>query len=89
MRRGSTVPAERLAAPHFVYTVWSGDRALYVGCTNNVDRRIKEHKRYRAWATVDFRVEVDQYPDLLTALDAESALISRLRPAQNVRGAAS
>lgn len=36
--------------PHFVYSAFTADRrCLYVGCTGNVERRMKEHRLYSGW----------------------------------------
>jgi len=32
---------------YFVYILECADRSLYVGCTNNLDRRIKQHNDTR------------------------------------------
>ncbi len=29
--------------PHFVYVLLCADRSLYVGCTNNLEKRLGEH----------------------------------------------
>lgn len=29
--------------PHFIYILECADESLYVGCTNNLKRRLKEH----------------------------------------------
>lgn len=31
------------AVPHFVYILECADTSLYVGCTNNLEKRLKEH----------------------------------------------
>lgn len=29
--------------PHFVYILKCSDGSLYIGCTNNLEKRVKEH----------------------------------------------
>lgn len=33
----------RVGEPHFVYILECADTSLYVGCTNNLEKRLKEH----------------------------------------------
>lgn len=70
---------------HFVYTIWGADRrALYVGCTNNLPRRMREHNR--SGLTIGaFWVSYVEYPDLQTASHAEGERIVKLLPARNTR----
>ena len=35
---------------HFVYILKCADKSLYVGCTNNLERRIKQHNELKAGA---------------------------------------
>lgn len=38
--------------PHFVYVLLSQkDKAIYIGCTNNLKRRIKEHNQGKVYST--------------------------------------
>lgn len=84
--RGTTCTPERVYRPHFVYIVWRDRLPIYVGCTNDVPRRLKEHRQCgRLWDPPTFRVEVMEFPDMLSARSAESNRIQKLRPAQNIR----
>lgn len=42
---GSTLAKEEKdrIVPHFVYILECADTSLYVGCTNNLEKRLKEH----------------------------------------------
>lgn len=36
--------------PHFVYILECSDTSLYVGCTNNLEKRLKEHNNSKQGA---------------------------------------
>jgi putative endonuclease len=36
--------------PHFVYILECVDNSLYVGCTNNLERRVKQHNELKSGA---------------------------------------
>lgn len=36
--------------PHFVYILECADTSLYVGCTNNLEKRLKEHNNSKQGA---------------------------------------
>jgi putative endonuclease len=36
--------------PHFVYILECADATLYVGCTNNLEKRVKEHNHSKQGA---------------------------------------
>ncbi len=38
------------AMPHFVYILECADRSLYVGCTNNLEKRVREHNHSKQGA---------------------------------------
>ena len=40
--------------PHFVYVLFSKkDRGIYIGCTDNLRRRLREHLKGRVYSTHD------------------------------------
>lgn len=70
---------------HHVYLCWSGTRPLYVGCTNDVARRMKEHRSIGGWPTVCDRITTIEFSSRAEALRAETHYISKLRPPHNIR----
>lgn len=72
--------------PHDVYRVYDKDGILlYVGCTVNVERRIKQHKaEYAGWCRQAATVTVEEYADFATARAVESLAIHEERPVWNV-----
>lgn len=70
---------------HFVYIAWNGwRRPLYVGCTNDVPRRLKEHQSGPWWALA-VQVTTVEFPSRKLALAAETWYIGKLRPSHNIR----
>lgn len=67
---------------HYVYTIWRNSTPLYVGCTNNLPRRMREHSWRLLGATWVAWVEFDDRDE---ALAAESERIAKLMPRGNVR----
>ena len=61
------------------------DRALYVGSTKDVARRVGEHRRRQPWWPDVARVEVYPMEAWDVALYVERNLISRLAPRHNVQ----
>ena len=39
----SALAQSYISMPYFVYILECKDKSLYVGCTNNLERRLKEH----------------------------------------------
>lgn len=74
--------------PHWLYRWYDqDDRLLYVGITNNIERRINEHRDEKHWARqpgVYCVVERDPYPSRSAVLDAEERAIWREGPKHNV-----
>lgn len=72
---------------HFVYVCLDADRQpLYVGCTTDVKRRMKEHRGYRApWVAEVAHQFVTEFPTRAEALAAETERIQSLRPLWNRR----
>lgn len=72
---------------HFVYVARRADGlCLYVGCTNNVARRMAAHRRTSGWTLALSALEVTEFPTRAAALVAEARSIRALRPPNNVRG---
>lgn len=71
----------------YVYVCLDADRQpLYVGCTNNVTRRLREHKSYgTGWVEQVDHVMVTEFSTRKEALAAESERIQSLRPLNNLR----
>lgn len=69
---------------HYVYRCYEADGGLlYVGCTQDVDRRLSEHRRVQFWAPRIARVEVVSYPSAVEALAAEKTAILTEQPRFN------
>jgi hypothetical protein len=71
--------------PHFVYEAWDGDRPLYVGMTNNLERRMREHQRNSAWAKHPHEIRSTEYPNREQAEYGERRRIAELLPPNNAR----
>lgn len=71
--------------PHTVYLLSdaSGD-LLYVGCTMDVHRRIRQHRRTKAWGDSIASVRTVELPNLFLALAVEARAIISLRPRHNI-----
>lgn len=59
---------------------------IYVGYTNNIYRRLSEHRKEKAWWPLIDRIIVDCYDSQREALDQEARFIGHLRPIVNVAG---
>lgn len=72
---------------HYVYSAWDANgQALYVGCTNNVRRRMKEHANVSmSWVPRAVVMTVIPFATQAEALDAEARQIDKLRPLYNTR----
>lgn len=70
-------------APHVVYRISDGADVIYVGCTNNLKRRLAEHRRRAEWWPLAKTCTSQGYPSRSDALVAERALIRDLSPAGN------
>lgn len=84
MNRTSRRAAELDALPHSVYVLKDiNGRALYVGCTSDVPRRLANHSAVQPWWN-EVRVKVSAGPmHRRRALRVERSLIRKLRPAHN------
>lgn len=69
----------------FVYAVFANGRPTYIGCTNNAQRRLREHRWWMSRINVT-HVEVTEYADRRAAADAEGRLIRLLLPSRNLQG---
>lgn len=71
---------------HYVYRVFDASGVpLYVGCTNNVRRRLGEHRRHSDWwpFAAQFVVDSEPQPDM-PAWTSERSEIHRLTPVFNL-----
>lgn len=76
--------AHRSLDPHHVYTFWQGSTPLYVGCTVNLQQRMREHRR-TVWMSAATWIAWVTFPDRNAGLMAEAERISKLRPHYNIR----
>jgi hypothetical protein len=72
---------------HWVYFIYDArdDTLLYIGCTNNVRRRISEHHATSAYRREDVRYEIEGPYMSYRALRTEARYIAELRPPGNTR----
>lgn len=71
---------------HYVYRVFDASGTpLYVGCSNDVRRRLGEHRRQSCWwpFAAQFVVDSEPQPDAI-AWTAERREIRRLKPVFNL-----
>lgn len=69
----------------FVYRFDDVDGApLYVGCTQDVTKRLAHHRREQPWWGDVASISVEIHPNLEAGRAAEAATIARLRPKHNV-----
>ena len=82
----STPGSSRLAhGPHIVYRLYATNGALlYVGISNDVERRLSEHARTKHWWCYVDSVQVEQYQDRSGALNREAFVIRSEQPIFNV-----
>lgn len=71
---------------HFVYAAFDADmQPLYVGCTKDVTRRLKEHARGSTWPSRTAHLFVTEFASEAEALGVERERIQSLRPLHNIR----
>lgn len=71
---------------HVVYRAYSADDGcLYVGCTTDLKRRMREHKRTSAWFPAMARIVSSEPMGEGLARSEERRLIRELSPLYNVR----
>lgn len=82
----------RETQPHYVYRVYGegfeglDDDLLYIGCTYDVDLRMRQHARHhlsKRWFDLAVRIDVAKYPDLVAARVAEARAIKEEQPTWN------
>lgn len=71
--------------PHYVYIMGNAERAIYIGMTNNLPRRVREHQRERkraftSWFDLRLLVYHETLPDLTAARTREKELKRWTRP---------
>lgn len=73
-----------LDEPRYVYAFYASDgHCLYVGCTMNISRRIRQHQNERPWAEQIARIVVTVHADYASGIAAEAALIRAEQPEHN------
>lgn len=74
--------------PHAVYRMYDADgQLLYIGSTSDIGRRVQNHIGYgRPWILRVTRVELEWYPDIVTAREAEGRAIADENPPHNIDG---
>lgn len=71
--------------PHFLYRWWGpNDRLLYVGITNDLERRTGEHAAEKPWIAEAVGATVETFPSRSAALAAEERAIFSENPVYNV-----
>lgn len=71
--------------PTIVYVAHAvDDSVLYVGITNDIKRRLKEHRASSSWWGLHDKIKTTTYPSRTEAKTVESDLIARLSPSHNV-----
>ena len=67
-----------------VYRMYdASDRLLYVGVTGHYNRRMSEHRKSQPWWLSVDRIEHTEYPDRVTAEEAERQAIRSESPRYN------
>lgn len=70
--------------PHIVYVLRDAtDEVLYVGCTYDLTRRIREHSRGKDWFASVVSTETEIFPNMDEAIQHEKHLIRQLKPRHN------
>lgn len=71
-----------------VYRVYDADdRLIYIGCSQNLEQRMSNHRNQSWWIYLAARVESQAYSDLAAARQAEAAAIQAEKPAFNLQHA--
>lgn len=72
----------------FVYRCFDATgQLLYVGCSNDPQSRLNDHRRSKSWWPDVARTQTVAYPSRDQALDAEALAIRAETPLHNVYGA--
>ena len=69
---------------YFVFDIRS-DELLYIGCTNNIKRRISEHHATKRYRREDTRVEVERFTNIGAAARRELLMVRSMNPRDNER----
>lgn len=76
-----------MSAPAFVYRAFDArDRLLYVGCSVDVDARLRYHEQHAAWWIFATRIDRQEFASHELALAAEAEAISEEHPRWNIVG---
>lgn len=60
---------------------------LYVGVTNRIPNRIKEHSKHSSWWSQIARIDIEHFPDRESVLKAEREAIINEKPKHNIQHA--
>ncbi|QLQ11123.1 MAG: GIY-YIG nuclease family protein [Nocardioidaceae bacterium] len=69
---------------NWVYSLWSGDACLYVGITNNLKRRLAQHRSGQPWWPEVDRIVSDKVIGRVPAMEFEAHDIRKYRPKYNI-----
>jgi GIY-YIG catalytic domain. len=70
--------------PHALYRFYgAGGTLLYIGITNEIPRRLKDHSRNKPWWLGVTNIKVEHYPNRQSVLEAERRAIIAERPLYN------
>ena len=80
-----SLPPTLADRPHVVYIAWRDDTPLYVGMTNDLDRRLRAHRvsSTSEWTTGHTHVEFVDVVNRAAAERLERQVILDLRPINN------
>jgi Nuclease subunit of the excinuclease complex len=71
----------------YVYRAFdSSGRLLYVGCSVNVESRLRYHEQHSRWWLFHERVESEKFPTRALAAEAEAVAIATEHPRWNMQG---
>ena len=71
--------------PYFLYRFYDeDDTLLYIGITNDPERRLYQHTAQKPWADDIARTEYAVFANKTEATAAEAALIKQLSPLHNI-----
>lgn len=70
---------------HFLYRIYGADsELLYIGESNNVERRMREHSKLRPWWPERRRIDIEPFASEQEAVDAERIAIRAEYPKYNI-----
>lgn len=73
-------------APTWLYKLWCGEFCAYIGITNDLGRRLKQHRREKEWFGCIDRVESVLMESWEAAATEERFLIVSWNPVYNLAG---